>query len=213
MCYQCSSTKKPVLGEVWHCCCDWFCLQLSFQVWAMSHLLRITWSLSLPAAKECNPPFQSLEEKRFFQPRSGHCVKEDLAAFLVPWNLPNRRRTGAWSDPNLAPWLLQRTGSVEGFGVEHDSSTSKLKGNVCGNVLQLPMIFRGRNERWNTLLEHASLEVLLWTIVLATLRGEKGNFWNQSILLSYRTMLNTGKKHFADLTLRKLLLLDLKWWT
>lgn len=119
MCYQCSSTKKPVLGEVWHCCCDWFCLQLSFQVWAMSHLPRITRSLSLPAAKECNPPFQSLEEKRFFQPRSGHCVKEDLAAFLVPWNLPKGRHTGAWSEPKLVPQLLQRIGSVAGFGVEH----------------------------------------------------------------------------------------------
>ena len=59
-----------------------------------------------------------------------------------------------------------------------DSSTPKLQGNVCSNILQLPMIFQGRNGRWNILLEHASPEgqkVLLWTIVLATLKGKKGS--------------------------------------
>lgn len=59
-----------------------------------------------------------------------------------------------------------------------DSSTSKLKGDVCNNILQLPMTFQGRNGRWNILLEHVSPEgqkVLLWTVVLATLMGEKGS--------------------------------------
>jgi len=59
-----------------------------------------------------------------------------------------------------------------------DFSTSKLKENVCSNILQLPMIFQGRNGRWNIPLEHASLEgqkVLPWTSVLATLKGKKGS--------------------------------------
>lgn len=66
MCYQCSSTKKPVPGESCYCCSHYFCSQLFFKVWAMSCFLRITWSLSLPVPKECNPPFQYLEEKIFF---------------------------------------------------------------------------------------------------------------------------------------------------
>lgn len=83
-----------------------------------SYFLRITWSLSLPEAKECNLPFQYLEKKYFFQPQSGHCVKEDLAAFLVPWNLRSRRHTGALSEPNLTSSLLKRAGSLTNFGVE-----------------------------------------------------------------------------------------------